>query len=548
MGAISERIQNFLGPLSGAQKAMFFGLSLIIVLTLVVTFYWALRPEYTLLFGSMQPEAATEVVEELNTRGVSYRLENDGRSIYVEADKVHELRLSMASSGVGSSSDQLGYELFDENALGMTDFMQQVNRKRALEGELARSINNLNQVESSRIHLVLPERTPFEQSSVEASASVILNLSRGAQLNNEQVKGITSLIAGSVEGMSADAVVVLDQSGNRLTDGMNSQSEYANGSMQIQIKQDVESYLTNRAQSMLDRALGAGNSLLQVSVDHDFDRLVRESDLIDPDSRTIISEERRSDVSTNEASEQVPFDEFTPIDRRGETVVTSNQNDESTVQTRNYEVNKTREIYEKSQAEIKRISASVLLNHKQVMEEGEEGEVELTTVPYTQEEVNEFSEIVRVAIGIQPDRGDELTVTQLEFFDPLANDPEGIYTNQPLQWYEIVRWSIIGLTFLAIVGLIYSIRKRLTMGDSQLLMKMPSNANDYSKNGISIIEENEEEMDEEGEDFIDKKLSGQARKQLEEKTYVMEEIKDYVELKPLEAAQVVRALMTSEED
>jgi flagellar biosynthesis/type III secretory pathway M-ring protein FliF/YscJ len=86
------------------------------------------------------------------------------------------------------------------------------------------------------------------------------------------------------------------------------------------------------------------------------------------------------------------------------------------------------------------------------------------------------------------------------------------------------------------------------MGDSQLLMKMPSNANDYSKNGISIIEENEEEMDEEGEDFIDKKLSGQARKQLEEKTYVMEEIKDYVELKPLEAAQVVRALMTSEED
>lgn len=547
MGTVSERIENFLGPLSGAQKAMFFGLTLVIVLTLVITFYWALRPEYTLLFGSMQADAATEVVEELNERGVSYRLENDGRSIYVEADKVHELRLSMASSGVTSSSDQLGYELFDENTLGMTDFMQQVNKKRALEGELARSINNLNQVESSRIHLVLPERTPFEQSSVEASASVILNLRRGTQLNNEQVKGITSLIAGSVEGMNADAVVVLDQSGNRLTDGMNSQSEYASGSMQIQLKQDVESYLTSRAQSMLDRALGAGNSLLQVSVDHDFDRLVRESDLIDPDSRTIISEERRSDVSTNEASEQVPFDEFTPIDRRGETVVTSNQNDESTVQTRNYEVNKTREIYEKSQAEIKRISASVLLNHKQVMEEGEEGEVEYTTVPYTQDEVNEFREIVRVAIGIQPGRGDELTITQLEFFDPLANDPDGNYTNQPLQWYEIVRWSIIALTFFAIVALIYSIRKRLISGDSQLLMKMPANSGEYPKNGISIIEE-EEGMDEEGEDFIDKKLSGQARKQLEEKTYVMEEIKDYVELKPLEAAQVMRAMMTSEEN
>lgn len=547
MGAISERLQNFLAPLSAAQRAMFVGLTLVIVLAMGLTFYWALKPEYTLLFGSMQPDAATEVVEELNERGVSYRLENDGRSIYVEADKVHELRLSMASSGVTSSSDQLGYELFDENTLGMTDFMQQVNKKRALEGELARSINNLKQVESSRIHLVLPERTPFQQSTVEASASVILNLKRGNQLNSEQVKGITSLIAGSVEGMNADAVVVLDQLGNRLTDGVDAQSDYASGSMQIQLKQDVESYLTSRAQSMLDRALGAGNSLLQVSVDHDFDRLVRESDLIDPDSRTIISEERRSQTTTNEASEQVPFDEFTPIDRRGETVVTSNQNDESTTQTRNYEVNKTREIYEKSQAEIRRISASVLLNHKQVMEEGEEGEVEFSTVPYTQDEVNEFREIVRVAIGMQPGRGDELTITQLQFYDPLTNDPDGVFTNQPMQWYDILRWSIIGVTFLAIVALIYSIRKRLMSGDSQLLMKMPANAVEYPKDGISIVEEKDENMDEEGEDFIDKKLSGQARKQLEEKTYVMEEIKDYVELKPLEAAQVVRAMMTNED-
>src|SRR6056297_892848 len=148
---------------------------------------------------------------------------------------------------------------------------------------------------------------------------------------------------------------------------------------------------------------------------------------------------------------------------------------------------------------------------------------------------------------MQPGRGDELTITQLEFFDPVGNDPGGVFTNQPMQWYEIVRWSLIVATFLTIVALIYSIRKRLMAGDSQLLMKMPSNSGEYPKNHISIIEE-EEGSDEEGEEFIDKKLSGQARKQLEEKTYVMEEIKDYVELKPLEAAQVVRALMTNDEN
>jgi len=546
MGTFSERFQEFFGPLSMAQRSMFAGLVLVIALFVGMLFYWALKPDYTLLFGSMHAETATEVIEELEEQGIRYRLENDGRSVYVPTEKVHELRLRMASTGV-VRSDVKGYELFDENTLGMTDFMQQVNKKRALEGELARSINSLEQVEFSRIHLVLPERTPFQQSSVQATASVILNLKRGTQLNNEQVKGITSLIAGSVEGLELDAVVVLDQAGNRLTDGLNSQDGLASGPMQIQLRQGVESYLTERAQTMLDRALGPGNSLLRVSVEHDFDRLIRESDLIDPDSRTIISEERRTETSSDESSQQVPFDEFTPIDRRGETVVVNNRNDESAIQTRNYEVNKTREIYEKSQGEIRRISASVLLNHKQVLEENEQGEMVLTSIPYTQEEVNEFREVVRVALGIQPGRGDELTVTQLEFFDPTAIDVDGFYTQQPLQWYDILRWAIIAITFLTIIALIYSIRKRLMAGDTQFLMKLP--ADDYQKVPVSMYEDDGEGDDEEeGEDFIDKKLSGKARKQLQEKTYVMEEIKDYVELKPLEAAQVMRAIMTSDED
>ncbi len=546
MGTFSERFQEFFGPLSMAQRSMFAGLVLVIALFVGMLFYWALKPDYTLLFGSMHAETATEVIEELEEQGIRYRLENDGRSVYVPTEKVHELRLRMASTGV-VRSDVKGYELFDENTLGMTDFMQQVNKKRALEGELARSINSLEQVEFSRIHLVLPERTPFQQSSVQATASVILNLKRGTQLNNEQVKGITSLIAGSVEGLELDAVVVLDQAGNRLTDGLNSQDGLASGPMQIQLRQGVESYLTERAQTMLDRALGPGNSLLRVSVEHDFDRLIRESDLIDPDSRTIISEERRTETSSYESSQQVPFDEFTPIDRRGETVVVNNRNDESAIQTRNYEVNKTREIYEKSQGEIRRISASVLLNHKQVLEENEQGEMVLTSIPYTQEEVNEFREVVRVALGIQPGRGDELTVTQLEFFDPTAIDVDGFYTQQPLQWYDILRWAIIAITFLTIIALIYSIRKRLMAGDTQFLMKLP--ADDYQKVPVSMYEDDGEGDDEEeGEDFIDKKLSGKARKQLQEKTYVMEEIKDYVELKPLEAAQVMRAIMTSDED
>lgn len=546
MSNITQNFQEFFGPLSAAQRTMFAGLALSILLFVGFLFYWSLKPDYVLLFGSLHAETAQEVIEELDQEGVNYRLENGGRSIYVTSDKVHELRMRMAASGLGRS-DVRGYELFDENALGMTDFMQQVNKKRALEGELARSINSLDQVEFSRIHLVLPERTPFQQSSVEASASVILTLKRGQNLSNDQIKGITSLIAGSVDKLSADAVVVLDQAGNRLSDGLQSPSDFASGTQQIQLRQGMEAYLTERAQTMLDRALGPGNSLLRVSVEHDFDRLIRESDLIDPDSRTIISEERRSEQTNDMASQQVPIDEFTPINQRGQTAVVSERTNDSNVQVRNYEVNKTREVYEKAHGEVKRITASVLLNHKQNFEENEAGEMQLIREPYTPEEVEEFREVVRVALGIQPVRGDELTITQIEFYDPTGVDSYGFFTNQPTPWSDIVRWVIILITFLAIVALINSIRKRLDAGDTQLMIRPGSASQAKDDLQVEEIEKPEDMSDEEYEDFIDKKLSGKARKQLEQKAYVMEEIKDFVELKPNEAAQVIRALMATEE-
>lgn len=550
MANITQVFQEFFGPLSTAQRTMFVGLVAAIFIFMGGLFYWALKPDYTMLFGSLNPETAQVIVEELEERGVSYRIENNGRAVFVPASRVHELRLQLASVGL-VQSDVKGYELFDENSLGMTDFMQQVNKKRALEGELARSINSLNQVEFSRIHLVLPERSPFQQSTVSASASVILSLKTGQSLSQEQVKGITSLIAGSVDGLNADAVVVLDQAGNRLTDGIESGSAIASGNMQMQLRQSVESYLTERAQTMLDRALGPGNSLLRVAVEHDFDRLIRESDLIDPDSRTLISEERRSESTTDQSSQQVPVDEFTPVNQRGQTAVISDWQNESSVQRRDYEVNKTREIYEKSHGEIRRISASVLLNHKKVMGEDENGEPSVTFEPYTAEEVNEFREVVRVALGIQPGRGDELTITQIQFYDPFADTGLGFYGIQTTPWSDIIRWSVILVTFLIVVWLVMSLRKRMELGESPLLVSATVNGNVRgtltSGSGVSSKAEIPEDMsEEEYEDFIDKKLSGKAKKQLEQKAYVMEEIKDFVELKPNEAAQVVRAMISNE--
>jgi flagellar M-ring protein FliF len=547
MDKYTQAFQEFFGPLSGAQRAMFVGLVLLIFMVVGGLLYWSQQEEEMLLFGSLEPEIAQEIVTELNNRGINYKLEEGGRAIYVSSDRVHELRLELAPMS-GGLSDVKGYELFDQNALGMTDFMQQVNRKRALEGELARTINSLDQVDFSRIHLVLPERSPFEDTAIDASASVIVNIAKGKKLTDDQVNGITSLIAGSVEGLDPMNVTVLDQAGNRLTEKVDADSEFGFGSTQMQLRQKTEAYLTDRGQTMLDRVLGAGNSILRVSVEHDFDRLVRESDLIDPDSRTVISEEKRQQTNNDELLEPVPVDQFTPANQRGEAVVVADNNNESLVQTRNYEVNRTREVFEKTQGEIKRISASVLLNYKQNIETNEDGEEVQTFEPYSDQEVEEFREVVQLALGITGDRGDQLTIKQVEFFDKhfIGSDPE--LMTQPTPWNDIFRWSVIGITFLVILFMIRSIKKGMTAEQEELKTTSSfemSQELDGAEATMSLPGQSSEPT---FADAIDKAKEEGAGvpKEIPQKVYKKHEIEDFVSVKPAQAAQIMRAFLSED--
>lgn len=543
MEKYTQAFQEFFGPLSGAQRAMFIGLVFLIFTVVGGILYWSQQEEQMLLFGSLEPEIAQEIVTELNDRGVEYTLEEGGRAIYVSSDRVHELRLEMAPMS-GGLSDLKGYELFDQNALGMTDFMQQVNRKRALEGELARTINSLDQVEFTRIHLVLPERSPFEDTAVEASASVILNLQKGKKLNDDQVNGITALIAGSVEDLDPMNVTVLDQAGNRLTEEVDTDSEFGFGSTQMQLRQKTEAYLTDRGQSMLDRVLGAGNSILRVSVEHDFDRLVRESDLIDPDSRTVISEEKRQQTNNDELLEPVPVDQFTPANQRGEAVVVADNNNESIVQTRNYEVNRTREVFEKTQGEIKRISASVLLNFKQKISTDEDGEEVLNFEPYTEREVEEFREVVQLALGIDTDRGDQLSIKQVEFFDKhfVGSDPQML--DQPTPWNDIIRWSLIGITFLVIVFMIRSIKKGMTESEPEMATTSNFEMNPEIDGAAATMSLPGQQTEPTIADAINQATQNTNETQeIPQKIYKKHEIEDFVSVKPAQAAQLMRSFL-----
>lgn len=557
MGKYVQLFQDFFGPLSAAQRMMFIGLLLVIIGMIGGLFYWSQQEDQMLLFGNLDSESAQEIVAELDNRGIKYRLDDGGRAVYVASNRVHELRLDLAPMGSGFNNVQ-GYELFDTNALGMTDFMQEVNKKRALEGELSRSINSLEQVEFSRIHIVMPERSPFDETATEASASVILNLKANRSLSPEQIEGITALIAGSVEELEPTNITILDQAGNRLTDEIDYESEFSMGTTQMQLRQKTESYLTERGQSMLDRVLGAGNSILRVSVEHDFDRITRESDYIDPDSRTVISEEKREQVNNDELREPVPIDNLTPINQRDASITISANNNSNLIETRNYEVNRTREVYEKGEGEISRITASVLLNYKQVTQLNEEGDEVIAFEPYSNTEVQQFRDAVELAIGLKPERGDLLTINQNEFFTAQYVSGNTFMASQPVYTNDIVRWVVIGVTFGVIMFLISGIRKKMSIetemainsnfqGNSELpagsaFASLPANAS-----GAPMLEP---AFDEDGNP-IEPTITAEDLSQepvVPEKTYNKDEIKEFVELKPAMAAQILRAMMSPEEE
>jgi flagellar M-ring protein FliF len=536
MATIFDQARDFFEPLTLPQRAIFGMLMVIIVVFLVFMFRWIMAPDYSLLFGSLHPDSAKEIVSELDDLEVPYKIEESGRAIYVPTDQVHELRMKLASKSFNQPNVQ-GYELFDSNTLGMTDFMQQVNKKRALEGELARSINSLQQVEFSRVHLVLPERSAFQQSNVAASASVLLTVKQGQRLTQPQIEGISSLIAGSVEGLDASGVTILDQNGNRLSDATQGDGDYASGNTHMQLRQKTESYLTERGQTMLDRVLGPGNSIIRVAIEHDFDRIIRESDTLDPDTRIVMSEERRNDAQTDQTFQPVGTDEFTPIAQRGQTMLVGTRDNQQTVQSRSYDINRTREVFEKSPGEIRRISASVLLNYKKSDQTNADGQP--IFVPYTQQEINDLQNVVRNALGLQPGRGDEMSITQIQFYDPLIDAQYQFGNEAPLNWNEMIRYGIIMIALLTVVFLMYNMSRRLPQNS---LEKSYASETLYAENQVNPDQEPSRPVIDEN-DLYQKKLSESARKQLSAKANVVEEIKEFVKNQSDEASNVVRAMM-----
>ena len=235
---------------------------------------WAARPRYAVLYTRLAPEDAGAIVETLKADKVPYRLAEGGATVEVPAAQVHELKMRLATAGLPQSSGP-GWEIFDKGSFGMTEFAQKLNYQRALQGELARTIAQLAQVESARVHLTIPEESLYTEERTEPTASVVLVLKRGRVLQRPEVRGILHLVSHAVPGMQPANVALMDANGNVLSTEEMVAAETISPEQteaQLQLQQRVERRAQDKIQAMLDKALGPGQAVVRVAAHKDFSR------------------------------------------------------------------------------------------------------------------------------------------------------------------------------------------------------------------------------------------------------------------------------------
>lgn len=429
---------------------------LIILLTFVVS-----RPQFSLLYSDLPAADSAKVVAEIEGMGIPVKVDAAGTSVLVPERQLNRVRVALAGQGLPASGT-IGYELFDERgSLGLTSFMQQVNRVRALEGELARTIQTLDVIEAARVHLVLSERDAFTRERTEPSASVVVRVRRRGALGKTQAQTVRHLVAAAVPGLEASRVTVLDARGNTLLS--EDEGAFAGAGRLTDRSTHLESSMIASIERLLVPRLGPGNVRVQANVSLTTEREVVREQIFDP-SRTALrsnqiieeTEESREQTGNQAATVEQNIPEADVPVGDGET----NRNDlYRTEETSNYEVSSVARERVREPGEIDRVTVAVVVNGSWV--QGAEGEPVYT--PRSQEELTQIAALVKSAIGFDEERGDKVTIENLQFVD-LETDlpPVGSLTLMQVlaqNLLAIIQWTVF--LIITVLVLVVGVRPML---------------------------------------------------------------------------------------
>lgn len=436
------------------QKYAIIGLaSLLFLVILIWSYWWGGRPDNVILFTNLEAKDAGEVVAKLKELKIPYEIQNNGSTVLVSPQNVLQTRLDLAAEGLPRGNK--GFELFEQSKFGVTDFQNKVNLLQAIQGELARTIEQMDEIERARVHIVLPEDSLYKKNEKPATASIMLKIKINKELSKEQVKGIVNLVAHSVQGLKAENITVVDSYARILNEQQSDKEKEALGVAtltHLELTKKVREELEKTVQTLLDQTLGRGKAAARVSVELNFDQKITESQTFAPvvDDKGVLRSSQdvsESYTGTSNAPQGIPG---TTTNIPG--YVTTNPNSESEYDkkeaVRNYEVNEIKEKVVNAPGAIRRMTVAVLVD---------------SAIP--QEQRDSISRTVALAVGINTARGDSIVLEGIPFSTEISDkirQEEETYAQeqQRLFWLKVIL-VLLGASAAAYFAIGY--RRRLAL-------------------------------------------------------------------------------------
>ncbi len=533
MEAWKQRFQELWNGYSQRQRYIFLGVIVAILISIFgISFWYGSKPDFVPLYTNLETKDAGDVVNSLKESGVQYQITETkrGSTIYVPATQVHDVRLELATAGLPRGNK--GFELFDDSKLGVTEFQNKVNYLQALQGELTRTIEQIEIVQKARVHIVLPEDSLYKKNEKPATASIMLMLKPNEQLTPAEVKGIVNLVSHSIQGLAPENITVVDEAGNILNE--NSDDELAKEQRlsiqalnQIEMTKKVRDHIQQNIQSMLDNSLGEGNSFVRVSVELDFDErkidrqtftpVVDESGIIRSQQDISETYNGESNIPGGPAGVQGNIPGYVAEDRN------ANAEYERKESTRNFEINEENQNIVAAPGTIRRLTVAVLVNDT-VTEPQQEG----------------LLRTVQSAAGYSEERGDVVTVEPLPFSTELKDRRLALAEAEQQRRDRILYMEIAAVLLLAalLLGgfLMYRRKKQQERADYLAALRAEEEARRKA-------EEDERQRLIEADRIEEDSLTPEEKKQRDEKKAILRLIDE----KPAEVAMLIKTWLAEDD-
>ena len=432
---ITQNFTDFFKSLDMTRRIGLIGISFVVIALMGAILIWAGKTNYKVLYTDLTKDDAAVISRMLEEGKISYQVKDDGKTILVSEDMVEIWRLEIAKKGVNFTGT-VGYEVFDKQSFGTTSFVQKINKQRALEGELVKTIMHIKGVTRARIHLSIPESSPFVSERKPPSGSVVLDIERGVTMTNDEIKGVQSLVSSAVDGMRSHNVVVIDSRGKKLSenDGDQMSTETAN---RIALETRLNSQYEKKVEEILSRVIGEGKVIAKVSLKMDFTEKIETQTSYDGENSAMVSEVRNEQkmVGVRPSPQGIPGARSNLPGEAPQPGIPETRNDvDKSLVTRNMAVPTIVTKSKKPTAEISNISVAVMVDGKKVPVLSKDGSpmvnddgVNITKYQaWSEEELQNFQQIVSSSLGINVNRGDKLVIKNMEFATEDLNEMEAI--------------------------------------------------------------------------------------------------------------------------